>query len=285
MEPDALTPWLLVIKLVLYGASLAAIGLGFHVATGIVPADGQKRALRWAALLALLALLAGAARLVVTSAELAGGFSGALAPANFGMVWQFQAPAFWAMMAGGVLFIAAAATTNRWLVLPAALALSAAFALTGHSQGVSEPLASPLAVTVHVAIAGFWIVAPLTLWPRKDVGNDALHARLEDFSRFAVIAVPILFALGLWLVVRLAGGATQLITSLYGRLLIAKLVAAGAALALGALNKTVITRHIKRHPEIGRRALARSLALEAALFVAALMLVAWATTMTGPPEA
>ena len=166
-----------------------------------------------------------------------------------------------------------------------AIALALSFALTGHSQALESPGFAPWVVAFHVVIAAFWFAAPLTLWPAKNLSDIDLTVRLERFSAIALFVVPLLFLLGLWLAWRLAGGVQQLIASDYGRLLLLKLAVAAVALGLGGLNKLVTTPIMARDPLRGRRLLKRSLIAEATAFTAAIVIVAWATTMTGPPAA
>lgn len=73
-----------------------------------------------------------------------------------------------------------------------------------------------------------------------------------------------------------------MIATAYGQLLLAKLVLAGAALGLGALNKVSLTARLRDAPVQARGQLRASLAAEAVLFAGALVLVALATTIAGP---
>ena len=284
MEPGALTPWLLVVKLGLYASSLLAIGIGLQVALEVVPAFERSAKLRAASAAAIVAIACALARLLITNSELGGGLSEAFDSASFGWTWRMQGPATLALIAGALAILFAQARRSRILASAAATLLAVSFALTGHGQAVSDPFLTPIIVAVHVAIGGFWFVAPFTLWPQMSVSNEELRRRLDRFSAVAVVAVPLLFGLGAWLAWRLAGGLSPLLTSLYGQILIAKLVAAAVALGLGALNKQMIARPVITEPARGRRMLAGSLALDVALFCTVLLLVGWATTMTGPPD-
>lgn len=189
-----------------------------------------------------------------------------------------------AMMGGASALALSFFFAPRILMGLGALAIAASFALTGHSQALEPPGLAPWALAAHALIAAFWFAAPITLWPKADLTDEVLLERNRRFSVLAVAFIPILFALGLWLLWRLAGGVEAAVSSLYGQLLIAKLSAASAALGLGAFNKFAVTAALQSSPERGRVMLARTLTLDAVLFVIALGLVGWATTMTGPPE-
>jgi putative copper export protein len=93
----------------------------------------------------------------------------------------------------------------------------------------------------------------------------------------------LLFIGGGWLALRLAGGFEPLVGSTYGRLRLAKLGAAGIALALGAANAFLVTRAVAEDGLRGRRLLKLTLGLDALLFTAALMAISAATSFVGPP--
>jgi copper resistance protein D len=284
MAGDALAPLMLALKLALYAAALLSAGLALHGALGVVERSARAAWIRNATLAAAVALVLGALKLLLLNAQLAGGLAHAFDAESFGWTWAMHAPAFIALAIGAVAALAASASQRHWLGLITVLGFSASFALTGHTQALEAPGLAPWAVGLHVLIASYWIAAPISLWPRSALADAALHRRLERFGAGAVVAIPVLFIAGLWLAWRIAGGVAPLLESEYGRLLLAKLAAASAALGLGALNKQVVTGVIIRAPERGRVWLKRTLAADALLFLTALLLVSWATTLTGPPD-
>jgi len=93
-----------------------------------------------------------------------------------------------------------------------------------------------------------------------------------------------LIALGAWLAWTLAGSLEKLFGTTYGLLLLAKLAIGIAAMALGAVNKHVITAKVATDPVIGRKWLRVTLLCEATLFAAAIIAVSAATTIGGPAE-
>lgn len=283
MEADPFAPAQLAVKLGLYASALLAAGLGLHASLNIVERDGQERALRTAALLACAALAFAVLRLAIANVQIGGSIANLLDAATLAWTWPALAPSSISIALGAALLLASLVLRLRLAAALAAIALTASFALTGHSQALEAPGLAPWAVALHVLIAAFWVAAPISLWPRAALSDAIVAARAEQFSRQAMIGVPLLFALGLWLAWLLAGGVNALVTTLYGQLLITKLVAATGALALGAYNKAIVTRKLHETPAAGRWALAATLRLDAFLFAAALFLVGWATTLTGPP--
>jgi len=281
VDADPLAPLLFGIKLGLYGSALLAAGLGLHASFGIVTRSDQTRAMRTAMLAGFVALLFAALRLALANVQL-GGATAVLDPSALSWTWPALGPSSTATAIGAALLAAAWAMRSRIAAGAGAVALAASFALTGHSQALESPGLAPWAVGLHVLIAAFWFAGPITLWPTRALEDATLYARVARFSNNAVAAIPLLFALGLWLALLLAGGWTALVASPYGQLLLAKLAAASLALALGAYNKAIVTARLRAAPEAGQRALKLTLSLDALLFLIALSAVAAATSLTGP---
>ena len=283
MEADPLAPWLLAVKLGLYASALLAAGLGLHVSLQIVERADRAQALRSAAFLGAAALVFAMLRLMIVNAQLGGSLDTIFDAATLPWTWPMLAPSSIALVLGaGLLFVA-------WLFrLPAiagfaSIALAASFALTGHTQAIEQPGLAPWAAGLHVLIAAIWIAAPVTLRPHATLSDQVVLTRVERFSRVALFIVPVLFAIGVWLAVLLAGSVNALLTSAYGQLLAAKLAIASVALGLGAYNKQIVARKLREAPIAGRRALTTTLSFDALLFASALILVGIATTLTGPP--
>lgn len=283
MEADPLAPALFAIKLGLYGSALLAAGLGLHASLNIIAREHRSRALRTATVAGLFALMFAALRLGLANVQL-GGVDALLDPATLSWTLPALGPSSIAVAIGAVAMAVGWLLRSTIAAAISAIAFAASFGLTGHTQALESPGLAPWAVAVHVLIAAFWFAGPITLWPAHTLDDAALTARVSQFSNFAVAAVPVLFALGLWLALLLAGGWTPLLTGLYGQLLITKLAAASFALALGAYNKSIVTARLRSAPEAGQRALKLSLGLDAVLFLIALAAIAAATSLTGPPS-
>ena len=283
MEADPLAPVLFAIKLGLYGSVLLAAGLALHASLNIVARADTSRAMRSATLASVVAAFFAALRLGLANVQLGGG-DALLDPATLSWTWPALGPSLTATAIGAVAFATGWRLRSRIAAGIGAVALAISFGLTGHSQALESPGLAPWAVASHVLIAAFWLAGPITLWPARNLEESALIRRMTRFSDLAVVAVPLLFALGLWLTLFLAGGWTQVLTSFYGRLLLAKLGAASFALGLGAYNKTIVTTRLRTAPEAGRRALRLTLGLDTALFLIALSAIAAATSLTGPPS-
>lgn len=265
-------------KAALYGAVLLAIGASLHIAVGV--SDNRRRSAMIVLGGALVGLVLALARLVLTSAQI-GAPATAFDAGNLSLAWLTQGASIGALTLGVVLAAITAWLDVRWLHVATAAALAASFALTGHAQGVPGLLLTPIAVFAHVMVAGFWFAAPLSLWPESR-SSQTLAVRLERFSAVALFAIPVLFVLGVVLLLRLSGSVHAVFTTAYGLLLLGKLAAAACALGLGGYNKLVLTGEIRRAAPRATLHLKTSLLCEAVLFSAALLLLAAATSFTGP---
>lgn len=283
MPGDAFSLWLVVIRSGLNVFGLIAIGLALHAALGVVERDGRRRFNRFILASVLGVVIFAGARLAVLNLQMGDG-STLYDPDTFALSWSTIGSSTLCLAIGALVIAAGSFTQFAWLAGLGAVILAAGFALTGHTQGLDDPGLAPLAVGVHVLIAGFWVAAPMTLQPSAALSDSILHARLTRFSRIAIAAIPILVALGIWLAWRIAGGVDPLLNSNYGRLLLLKLAVALAAMGLGAVNKQLITARVLSDPAKGRSWLSRTLAVEATLFLVATLAVSAATTIAGPGE-
>jgi putative copper export protein len=282
VAPDPLLPWLFAVRVCLNGSALLGIGLALHAGLHIVEQDRRRTVLAYAASAAVAALLAALARLALLSAQLGDGLGDALNVGNAGLAWMILGPATSALGVGSIAIIVAAASGISALGIVGALAMAGSFALTGHTQSLEHPGLMPVAAAFHVVIAGFWIAAPLTLFPATALTDRPLLDRLRRFSAIAIAAIPALVVLGVWLAWVLAGGFQGLLGSGYGQLLLLKLGASLVAVGMGALNHQVVAGRIVNQPPVGRAWLGWTLRIETAVFIAAVLIISAATTFTGP---
>jgi len=268
----------IVTKVLLYAVSLGAIGAALHGALGL---HCGRRVYVWiASAVAAVAVV----RLLVLNAQMGGSLGAAFSGEQFEWTWAGGGPPALALFAGAGFLVLAWLTGQRALLLLAAVSISASFGLTGHTAGLEAPGLAPWVVAGHLLIAGFWLAAPVTLWPRAAMTDTDVLERTEAFSRVAKFIVPFVFASGLYLFWRIDGDFLTALSSGYGRLLAAKLVAAALILGLGALNMTIITRQLSADTLKGRAALRSTLRIDAALFLLVIIIIATATTLIGPPE-
>lgn len=275
-----LTALALIAKLLLYTGALVTIGILSHFCLGI---QQKLNSLR---LFTAFLIIGALSKLLIANAQLAGSLSQIFNQDSWGWVWQSNGTQFLVFMAGALLAIFVslfkASALRKIAAAVSVIVISAGFAASGHTQASENMPWLSVWVIPHILIAGFWLWAPVSLWPATSISAKDIIARTERFSYFAVWAVPFLFITGLYLLWRLSGNLLNLGSTLYGGLLIIKLAAALLLLAAGAFNKFRIGTLLRQAPLVGRAALRKSLSFEAALFLLVLICVLIATTITGP---
>lgn len=161
----------------------------------------------------------------------------------------------------GLVLLSSRNTTRRQLVMavPLVLALNTVHALAGHAPGTNSLLAMG-AATVHLLTAGIWvggIVALLFAW-RSGRGWYALaRTSLMRFGRLASAGVALITVSGLYYASQEVASLDALITTLYGRTLLAKTGLFLGAGALGLLTALVI-RHPRDAPRLRDRLVAET---------------------------
>ena len=190
---------------------------------------------------------------------------------------------------------------GAWLGLVAVAADMAISALAWTGHGAAGEAASGwahlTADLLHLLASGAWVGALLglvLLVTRPAAKVDAVHLTLthralHGFGLVGVVVVGAIVLTGLvnsWMLVGI-GNIADLGATLYGRLLIAKLMLFGAMLGLASLHRFRLTPAIERSIAAADHrgalsALRVSLAVETACAGAILALVAWLGTLEPP---
>jgi copper resistance protein D len=270
----------IVLKLLLYVGALGSVGIFLSIVGNVIEAARQTAWLRGAVFLVFGTLVVAGARLLYGGYQL-GDLS------LVAMVWEAQRACVFAIMGACLALTVACFARDRArsaLCLIGAGALAASFGLTGHTQALSEPSFWPFVVGAHVLLASFWAVAPAVLWPHKTLSDTDVRVRVERFGQIALLVTPLIFMGGVALAITISGGISKLIASPYGFILAIKLLAACAALGLGALNKLYVSKTLATNPERGRTLLVWTLSVDVILFGIAIVAISLATTSFGPPS-
>jgi len=217
-----------------------------------------------------------------------------------GTAWEARMAAL--VVASITALIAADRAALLALVAFAAAVALGTLAWTGHGAMDEGAIgwAHLTADILHLLASGAWVGAllGLVLLIARPVDRvDAAHLRLthralHGFGFVGTILVGTIVVTGLvnaWLLVGIAN-LPRLPTTLYGQLLIAKIVLFGAMLGLASLNRFRLTpafeHAIAAADHKGAvRALRRSLVVEAGCAVMILGLVAWLGTLEPPASA
>lgn len=197
---------------------------------------------------------------------------------RWGSGWRLQA-------LGAALLLAAAAAVRvsvtsrrppsaaaRVLWTAAAVAAALAVPQTGHAA--AEPYRWVLH-GIHVVAAGLWAGTLLVAVTLRRPARVALPHLLRLFGSLATPAVAVVAVSGLWASALYLGSVGNLVSTEYGRLLLAK---SSVVVVMGALGGVNWLR-LRRSNQAG---LPLTVYLEAGLAVAVVMVTAWLTETAHP---
>jgi copper transport protein len=208
---------------------------------------------------------------------------------HFGSLWMARM-ALWLLL-GGVLVRAIVRDSQHlyWT----ALALGGAILLTGslysHAAAAQDATASIFADWLHLSLAAVWIgglvqflnvIGPV--WRSQPLGVPAVTKLVGYFSNFARVAVAGLLVTGLyaaWLQVESLDG---LLTTLYGQILIVKLILIMPLLGIAGVNLLFTQRALRAGKSVWVGRLRGLVGLEAALTMAILGAVGVLTSLNTP---
>lgn len=302
---------MIVIRFVLYGVLSGLFGLSAFSLYALRDGErGNTLALKpWLVGSAGLGLLLSAVALALLAASMAGtspwpinrdAIGLLLSGSATGTAWEARIAAL------GVAALVAQVTAGRALplglvVLASGIAL-ATLAWTGHGAMDEGAIGwvHLVADILHLLAAGAWVGALLGLVllvtrPAHHVDPPHLmltHRALHGFGAMGTIIVGTIVVTGLvnaWLLVGV-GNVLNVGATLYGRLLIVKLVLFAVMLGLASLNRFGLTRaferSIARNDHRGALGMLRaSLAVETTCVILILGLVAWLGTLEPPASA
>ncbi|NKB88085.1 MAG: hypothetical protein GKS06_07695 [Acidobacteria bacterium] len=171
-----------------------------------------------------------------------------------------------------------------WPVLGVgAIAAAAAQSLTGHAFEGSWLSVKVLAQAIHVVAGSLWIGSLLVIVVavmRHESDDDTIATVVDRFSPIAVISVAALAASGALSSYFNLASPVDLISTAYGRVLLAKILAFGATGALGFTNWRKIRPHLGTKPGTAR--LRRVAAVELAFALAVLVLTTYLVVLPLP---
>lgn len=306
MPPEIVS---IAIRFALYANLMALFGLPMFALYTPAPASPQLTTpKRMLAVLAFSAVLLSVASIVVMSATMSGVAVADVTRSSIAaMVFETPMGTAWLVriMALAAAFVmvmskpARGSASHRSLVIVSGVAL-ASLAWTGHGAAGEGTAGSfqLVADIVHLLAAGAWLGALLALGTaigrikaHVTPGDVAVAQRtLKSFAVTGSIIVVLLVVTGLasgWALVG-PSHVSNLVGSLYGRLLLGKLALFAAMLLLAATNRFRLVPELAHVSDIGnppRAAFAKlrlSIALETIFAVAILATVAWLGTLAPP---
>ena len=203
--------------------------------------DVRQLARKVAVIAALIGLAVLALRFGIRAARISGmGLSGAVDPMMLGFVWDspLGAAAIW-RGAGELLVVA---LLIRGIVglsagLIGALLIAVSYTFVGHSLGDPRWLLASL-LTLHLLAAAFWIGALLPL--RHAVGQPEGARLLHRFGNVASLTVALLVVVGLIFAWLMTGSFSNLLSTAYGKTLLAKLGVVVGADGVGCAQQMAV---------------------------------------------
>jgi copper transport protein len=206
-------------------------------------------------------------------------------------VWREGTAASFGLFAGfGLLGYVLALLAGAGLGLGPTLALGAllcvglALALTGHASAADPQWLTRPAVFIHTSVVAFWVGALLPLWSLLRGPPEPAIAPLRRFAGTIPSLLVLLVAAGIALAVVQFGAPSEILTTDYGRVFLAKMALVALLLGLAAFNRWGLTGAVLTDAGLARRRLAMAIGLELGLVVAILGVVAlW--RFTPPPRA
>lgn len=111
---------------------------------------------------------------------------------------------------------------NAGLPLAFTLVVAATWGATGHAAAGGDPGPAMAALTLHVTAMAVWVGGLFVVAVLLAGGNSEAASAVRRFSRWAVAAVGVLVATGLYQAWREVGSISALTETAYGRLLLAK---------------------------------------------------------------
>jgi len=186
----------------------------------------------------------------------------------------------------GLLLVLAGIKNSFRAAMPIGVAgvlmVAASFALTGHTASHAERwLLGPL-VALHVLIVSIWFgsLRPLVQIVQSETHSLAAQV-VRKYSRIAGVLVPIILLAGLVIAARLLPDARSLWT-VYGSILIGKVLAFAVLMALAVLNKRKLGPAIATEGGPARRTFQAAVMAEWGIIVVVLFATAFLTTFWSP---
>ncbi len=156
------------------------------------------------------------------------------------------------------------------------------FIIIGHS--FSSGIISQFLIFVHVFCISYWVGSFFPLRYMCTINNyKKLFTIAHNFGVYAVVYISLLIVTGLIFSYILLGGIQQLITSVYGNVLLIKILFVSIILFVGAINKFKIVPLIKIDHMNGQHKLKKSIEIELTLTFFVLFFTSILTTSLTTP--
>lgn len=238
------------VRWIAFAATAVVVGsavLCLVAAAGLGPVDGFRSPTRRAAWIGAVSAAGG----FLLQGVYSGGrpLTDAIRPTAWGDALDITGGPLWlvraALFAAVIVASGGSRVVPRTVGLVVSAGLCAAIAGSGHAVSGPWPLGAFALDVVHLAATGVWIgglfLVVTTLWSRRDRAADAdLRPLVDRFSTVALISVGAVTATGVAQAFRQVGELSQITSTSYGKLLIAKVVLVGLMVSMGWYGRIVL---------------------------------------------
>ena len=288
-------PLFIGIRFVLYADLMLLFGLplfALHTPEGRDSLMLRRPVLAWLALLGLA--LSGFAIVAMTASMSGVAILDVDRASTWAMISQTPMGMAWVVRMGALALLAISLIVQRHYTgatIFAAIALGS-LAWTGHGAAGegNAGIVHLISDLIHLIAAGAWLGALVglsaLLWANGNL--TATYRAFDNFASFGTVIVAAVVASGLVNSIYVVGWSnlSRLAFTLYGQLLLLKLVLFGAMLGLAAINRFLLTPALAviKVPDAARAcgALRSSLLLETSAAMVIVVLVAWLGTLAPP---
>lgn len=273
-----------------YLAIFAVVGI-LGIASGVWPAVAEVRGVRSVFGGALVAIVVAAlAQLAVLVSDLTGaapwsslGALGSAAASTAGVALMVRI-----VLVGVIALVVFSmdvvnVEVRRAAILCSGVALLGTWAFAGHAASMRWSTVGVLADVVHHGAAAVWVMG-LLIVAALAIPMASAQDRVEIVRRFsgvAAVCVSLLVVTGSVQAVRLVGNPMRLIDTGHGRLLVAKLVAVAAMVAIAAANRSRVHRSLVDRQSSPTDQLRRAMLVEFTIGLAVLAITA--ALVVSPP--
>ena len=276
---------------------LASIAAKFALYLGVLTSVGTILAAklfqltgyhRFAAGFAIVGLAATLLSFLLAGATLTGDASGMIDPEMLSLLWSTPVGTAVALRLGGLGLLIVGLFAGRFGVILSliggVLALWS-FVAIGHIPDCGSLMLN-LVLMFHLVAISIWIGV---LSPLRTLSLDA--ARVSDaadlgrrFGRAAAVFVPLLILAGGYMSYELVGSIFALLSEVYGRALILKVLFVAGLLSLAAANKLRFIPQMMAGDGVAAGRLAKSISFEWMVIVAVLLTTAVLTSVLTLPS-
>ena len=270
-------------KFVLYVALLTAVGS--MLVSVLFDLQNLTRLVFW---MVVTTLIASIVLYSIDAITLTGDFSGFVDMEILTLISETSNGQAFFVRLLGISLIFAGLFLNRigkWLAVLGALIAVYSFTQVGHMSDKNSGLIT-ISLFIHLIAASLWIgiLFPLRKMALSEKDHNKTARIAHRFGQIASGFVPVLISVGVYMAWQLFDSFLSLVTSGYGQVFLAKIVAVSSLLGLAARNKLKFVPELRRGNIQAAKHLANTINYEWMVFIIVLLATALLTTASDLPS-